>query len=43
MAAVTLTFGICTGNIHQIIAHVVLHIRTGFEEDLMVLDFSMNF
>jgi hypothetical protein len=24
------------------IAHVVLHIRTGFEEDLTILDFSMN-
>jgi hypothetical protein len=43
MAAVTLTFGICTRNINQIIAHVVLHIRTGFEEDLTVLDFSINF
>jgi hypothetical protein len=31
MAAVALTFEICTWNINQIIAHVVLHIRTGFE------------
>jgi hypothetical protein len=43
MAAVTLTFGICTSNINQIIAHVVLHIRTSFEEDQIILDFSMNF
>jgi hypothetical protein len=43
MAAVTLTFRICTENINQIIAHVVLHIRITFDEDLTVLDFSMNF
>jgi hypothetical protein len=28
---------------HQIIAHVVLHICTGFEEDLTVLDFFNEF
>jgi hypothetical protein len=42
MAAVNLTFGICTRNINQIIAHFVLHIRTGFEKDLTVLDFSIK-
>jgi hypothetical protein len=43
MAAVTLTFGIRTRNIYQIIVPVLLSIHTSFYEDLMTLDFSMIF